>query len=304
MPLGDAMADIAVNSPLDWIFFDCFNTLLAEPGGDERFLYLTPLADLPVRYGLYASPIEFLTDYTKWYESRWPGADTIPASDQEWAEVPLATRLTELFRERRQRMTCETDRPQWTADREPQEIVSQMISRLGDHYLCTLVPTDGVRDMLSGLRGRVKMAVVSNFYIADWPELALDHFGLGGHFEFVLDSAAFGVKKPGPVIYEEALRRAAVSPRNVLFIGDSLASDVLMPCRLGMRALHYRPATRGAAAGIGAGEPAEGEISHWRDLAAVLSRGTCPPCGASGQTGVRGPRTRRSPLRRRHRTDS
>lgn len=274
MALGDAIADIAMNNPLDWIFFGCFNTLLAEPGGGERFPYLTSLADLPVQYGLYDSPIGFLTDYTRWYESRWPGADTIPASDQEWAEVPLATRLTELFRRRRQRMTCETDRPRWTADQDPDEIVSRMIARLGDHYLGTLVPTDGVREMLSGLRGRVKMAVVSNFYIANWPALALDHFALRGHFEFVLDSAAFGVKKPGPAIYEEALRRAAVSPRNVLFVGDSLANDVLTPCRLGMRALHYRPATEGAVAGTGAAEPAEGEISHWRDLAAVLSRGT------------------------------
>ena len=209
-----------MNSPLDWIFFDCFSTLLAEPGGGERFPYLTPLADLPVRYGLYDSSIEFLTDYTKWYESRWPGADTTPASDREWAEVPLATRLTELFRERRQRMSRETDRSQWTEDREPNEMVSQMISRFGDHYLRTLVPTDGGREMLSGLRRRVKMAVVSNFYIAGWPALALDHFGLGGHFEFVLDSAAFGVKKPGPAIYEEALRRAAVSPRIFTFPWD------------------------------------------------------------------------------------
>ena len=213
MALGDTIADIAMNTPLDWIFLDCFNTLPAEPGSGERFPYLTPLADIPVRYSLYGSRADFLADYAKRYESRWPGADTIPASDQEWAEVPLATRLTELFRERRQRMTCETDRPRWTADQDPDVIVSRMIARLGDQHLGTLVPTDGAREMLSGLRGRVKMAVVSNFCIAGWPALALDHFGLRGHFEFVLDSAAFGVKKPGPAIYEEALRRAAVSPR-------------------------------------------------------------------------------------------
>ena len=274
MALDDSIADIAMNNPIDWIFFDCFNTLLAEPGSGERFPYLTPMADIPVRYGLYGSRTDFLVDYAEWYESRWPEADTTPASDREWAEVPLATRLTELFRERRKRMACGADRPRWTEDREPDEIVSRMISRLGDHYRRTLVPADGVRDMLSHLYGRVKMAVVSNFYIAGWPALALDHFGLGGHFEFVLDSAAFGVKKPGPAIYEEALRRAAVSPRNVLFVGDSLANDVLMPCRLEMRALHYRLATGDVAAGTGAAELAEGELSHWRDLAAVLSRGT------------------------------
>ena len=40
---------------IDWIFFDCFNTLLAEPRVDDRFPYLTPSADLPVRYGFYGS---------------------------------------------------------------------------------------------------------------------------------------------------------------------------------------------------------------------------------------------------------
>ena len=259
---------------IEWVFLDCFGTLLAEPRSDERFPYLTLLADLPVRYGLYNSRTEFLADYARWYDSRWPGADATQASNQEWVEIPLATRLTELFRERRERLTSRTDRSRRTEDPEPDEIVSRMISRIDDYYLHTLTPTDGIRDMLSGLRGRVKKAVVSNFYTAGWPALALEHFGLGRHFEFVLDSAAFGVKKPGPEIYEEALRRAAVSPWNVLFVGDSLVADVLTPRRLGMRALHYRPATGNAATGTDAAVLAQGELSHWRDLAAVLSRET------------------------------
>ena len=259
---------------IGWIFFDCFNTLLAEPRSDERFPYLTPLADLPVRSGLYGSRTEFLADYARWYDSRWPEADSTSDPDREWVEVPLAVRLTELIRERRDRTASGINRSRGASDSDADEIVSQMILQLGDHYLRRLTPTDGVRDMLFGLCGRVKMAVVSNFYIAGWPALALDHFGLRQQFSFVLDSAAFGVKKPGAAIYEEALRRAAVSARNVLFVGDSLANDVLTPRRLGMRALHYRPAPSNATAGPGVAAAAEGEISHWRDLETVLSPGT------------------------------
>ena len=264
----------AMSERLDWVFFDCFDTLLAEPRSGERFPYLTPLADLPVRYGLYGARAEFLADYARWYESRWPEADATPTSGRDWAEVPLAARLTELFAQRREHMPPESDRSMETGAAQPEEIVPRMISRLCDHYLRTLTPTDGVGDMLSQLHGRVKTAVVSNFYIAGWPALALDHFGLAHRFEFVLDSAAFGVKKPGREIYGEALRRAAVRPGNALFVGDSPTSDVLAPRRLGMQALHYRPVTRNAGAGIGAATLRDGVISHWRDLPAVLSLGT------------------------------
>ena len=261
----------AMSERLDWVFFDCFNTLLAEPQSGERFPYLTPLADLPVQYGLYGERAEFLADYARWYESRWPEADAAPTSGRVWAEVPLAARLTELFAQRREHMTPESDRSMETGARQPEEIVPRMVSRLCGHSLRTLTPTDGVGDMLSELHGRVKTAVVSNFYIAGWPALALDHFGLTRRFEFVLDSAAFGVKKPGRAIYEEALRRAAVRPANALFVGDSLTSDVLAPRRLGMQALHYRPVARNARAGTGAATLRDGAISHWRDLPAVLS---------------------------------
>ena len=74
---------------LDWIFFDCFNTLLAEPRSGERFPYLTPLADLPVQYGLYGARAEFLADYARWYESRWPEADAAPTSGREIDEEAL-----------------------------------------------------------------------------------------------------------------------------------------------------------------------------------------------------------------------
>ena len=262
-----------MNERLDWIFFDCFDTLLLEPRSGERFPYLTPMGDLPARYGLYASTAEFIDDYARWRASHWPGTGAAMAAGQDWTEVSMATRLTEVLQERWDRLTSGRSRSPGTDVPGLDAIVSQMVSRLRDYHLRKLTPTDGVQDMLSALHGRVKMAVVSNVYIVGWPELVLDRFGLGRYFDFVLDSAAFGVKKPGPAIYEEALRRADASPRNVLFIGDSLANDVLAPRRLGMRALHYRPEAGGSTDGAGAEAPAREVIAHWRDLPAILSLG-------------------------------
>lgn len=238
-----------MSGKVSWVFFDCFNTLLMEPGGHGPHPYLTPIASLPVRHGLYGSQAEFLADYAAWYRSRWAAHDGEGASRRDWREVPLAERLTELFRGRR------------AAERAHADIVAEMVSHLDDRHLPSLKPADKVRDMLARLGGEVRLAVVSNFYIAGWPAMALDHFGLGGHFAFVLDSAAFGIKKPGPAIYEEALRRAGARPEEVVFIGDSLQADVLTPRRLGMRALHYRPASAAARR--------EWEIAHWDELVGI-----------------------------------
>ena len=263
-----------MNERLDWVFFDCFDTLLVEPRTGERFPYLTPMADLPARYGLYDSRTEFEDDYGRWRASRWPGTDATTAARGDWAEVPMDARLMELLRARRNRLTSGSSGSPVAEIPTLDRLVSQMVARLRDHHLRLLKPTDGVQDMLWELRGRVKMAVVSNVYIAGWPEFVLDRFGLGHFFDFVLDSATFGVKKPGPAIYGEALRRASASPQHVLFIGDSLANDVLAPRHMGMRALHYRPGIAGAAGGAGAGASADEGISHWRDLPAILSLGT------------------------------
>ena len=185
----------------------------------------------------------------------------------------MAARLAEVLRDRQGRLAIGSGASPDTKAPDLNAIISQMVSRLRDHQLRLLKPTDGVQDMLSGLHGQVKMAVVSNVHIVGWPEFVLDRFGLGHYFDFVLDSAAFGVKKPGTAIYEEALQRAAASPQQVLFVGDSLANDVLAPRRMGMRAVHYRPETGDATDGTGAQAPAHEGVSHWRDLLVLLSLG-------------------------------
>ena len=50
--------------------------------------------------------------------------------------------------------------------------------------------------------------------------------GLDGYFDFVLASAVFGAAKPSPRIFQEALRRAGVKPREAIHIGDSLEDDI------------------------------------------------------------------------------
>ena len=50
--------------------------------------------------------------------------------------------------------------------------------------------------------------------------------GLAAHLDFILASAVVGAAKPHPKIFEEALRKAQVLPKEAVHVGDSLTDDV------------------------------------------------------------------------------
>ena len=71
-----------VKRTFDWIFFDCFNTLIDDFDdiGDESGV--GPILCLPVESEFYATEAAFKVDYDKWKRDRWDGND--------WGEVNLA----------------------------------------------------------------------------------------------------------------------------------------------------------------------------------------------------------------------
>ena len=79
------MSNLSKISLPDWIFFDCFNTLIDDfdSTGDESGL--GPLLHLPVEAGFYPSETDFKRDYDEWRKRKWTG--------DEWHEVELPERL-------------------------------------------------------------------------------------------------------------------------------------------------------------------------------------------------------------------
>ena len=205
-----------------WIFFDCFNTLLDDfdETGDESGL--SSILDLPVREGYFATTHDFVNAYSRWRHNRLTG---------ESREVLLADRLTEVLS------------ASGTTGRVPiNRVVQEMVEKFERSYPKQVRRTPGVAGMLASWRGRVRMGVVSNFYLTGWPERLLAAHGLSRYFEFVIDSAAIGFRKPGSEIYREALRQAGVGADragDVLFIGDNLRNDVLAPRSMGMKAIYF-----------------------------------------------------------------
>lgn len=208
---------------IDWIFFDCFNTLIDDFDQTGEELALRPVYSLPAEVGLYSSEAEFRQDYHRWRNRQWQA---------EHREILMGDRYQAVLKEKVPTMPAA----------ELEALAADMVERFRVCYQQSLRLPDGVKEMLQFWQGRVRMGVVSNFYIRDWPVDLLDSFGLRPYFDFVLDSAACGWRKPGQPIYDLACETAQVTQADrhkILFIGDHLLNDVLAPQRLGMQGLYF-----------------------------------------------------------------
>jgi HAD superfamily hydrolase (TIGR01549 family) len=241
----------------DWIFFDCFNTLIDDFDNSGNESGLGSLPALAVEIGLFESERDFLAVY---FNIR-------VASLKDGHEVLLADRLTETLR-----------KSSALGSQDIAPTVTIMMERWSKEYPAILRPTPSVHEMLTHWRDRKRLGVVSNFYAPGLPAQYLESFGLRGYFDFILDSAAFGFKKPDSRIFHQALALAGLSPSdggNVLFIGDRLELDVYPARAVGMRTLHFnRSRTR---QGI---EPSPADvvaIYDWNEFAESKLKSLLPP---------------------------
>lgn len=82
-------------------------------------------------------------------------------------------------------------------------------------------------------RQGVKMGLISNSHrsLVGFQE----HFALDGLMSVTVSSAEFGVMKPDPRIFQEALDQMQVTAAEAVMVGDSLPHDVLGARQIGMR---------------------------------------------------------------------
>ncbi|WP_299491264.1 HAD family hydrolase [Acaryochloris sp. IP29b_bin.137] len=207
----------------DWIFFDCFNTLIDDFDQTGAELALLPVYSLPAEAGLYASATDFRLDYHHWRNRQWQTVHR---------EIEMGERYQAVLRE-----NCPT-----VPLMEIESLAAEMVERFRTCYQQSLRLPPDVKEMLQFWQGRVKMGVVSNFYLRGWPKDLLASFDLHVYFDFVLDSAACGWRKPGEQIYNIACEMAQIAPNDrykILFVGDHLLNDVLAPQRMGMQGLYF-----------------------------------------------------------------
>ena len=89
---------------------------------------------------------------------------------------------------------------------------------------------------LSALREHgYHLGVISN-WDGNLPEMC-GAWGIAPFFDFILASWGVGYAKPNPLIFQEAIRRAEVSPDAILHVGDSYSADVLGAQAAGLNAV-------------------------------------------------------------------
>lgn len=90
------------------------------------------------------------------------------------------------------------------------------------------------RDVLQSVRAAVSrlprpsarpLGVITNGP-AEVQRAKIDLLGVGDLVDFAIISGEFGVAKPDPAIFREALGRAGVIPEDAIFVGDSVEHDM------------------------------------------------------------------------------
>jgi putative hydrolase of the HAD superfamily len=101
------------------------------------------------------------------------------------------------------------------------------------------VPLPNIREILSNLRKKYRLAVISN---SDGNIGKLfERLGLAELFETITDSGRVGVQKPHPEIFRAALRSLDVHPEESLYIGDVYSIDYVGARSAGMHAVVFDP---------------------------------------------------------------
>jgi putative hydrolase of the HAD superfamily len=98
---------------------------------------------------------------------------------------------------------------------------------------CRLIPQ--TLNMLTVLKGRYRLGLLSNFTHAPAVQGLLDQLGLAPFFETVLVSGALGFRKPHPLVFERLVKDLGVERNHILYVGDSLDPDVVGAVRAGLR---------------------------------------------------------------------
>lgn len=96
----------------------------------------------------------------------------------------------------------------------------------------------GAIPLLEHLRGKVKVAVVTNNLVAEQVE-KLSHLRMDHLIDELVTSEETGSIKPDAGIFRVALERLACDAREAVMIGDSWRSDVLGARNAGIRALWF-----------------------------------------------------------------
>jgi len=93
---------------------------------------------------------------------------------------------------------------------------------------------DDTRALLEQLKASFKLGLVSNS-MSESPRLVLREASLDHLFSVVVLSRDIGYRKPHSKIFNEALRRLGSLPKDSVYVGDNINTDILGAKKVGMK---------------------------------------------------------------------
>lgn len=114
----------------------------------------------------------------------------------------------------------------------------------------------------------IRTAVVSNISFSEHAlKRKIDTALPNNHFEFVLASSEYGVRKPNPLIFQAALQRARVAPEDAWFCGDNFETDIKGAAAAGIFPVWYHEESCRQDLTGQEGQPLDYfQVSQWQDL--------------------------------------
>lgn len=92
--------------------------------------------------------------------------------------------------------------------------------------------------LLSRFSGKYHLVMVSNFY-GNLSHI-LQTYGIAQYFDFIIESAVVGVRKPDSAIYKMAVETIGVGAADCVVVGDSYTKDILPAFQLGCETVWFK----------------------------------------------------------------
>ena len=143
------------------------------------------------------------------------------------------------------------------------DLARRLAESYGEHRVARCRPYPEATAALEALRGRVRLAVVTNG-MESHQRAKLDAAGLTGRFDAVVTSEAVGASKPDPRIFHAALARIGCDAGEAVMVGDNPLRDVAGAQRAGLRGVWIDRGRRDSR-----GVVPDARITHLGGLAAL-----------------------------------